>query len=238
VLTEAKKADVAALAADLNFEEKVARSLALVEEAHARYGDRLVVASSLGKDSAVVWHLAKRVSPAIAGFVVTTRFKPPETKQFMREEVARHPELRVFSSDAVIPDRLYETDPARCCAILKVEPARRALREMDAACWATGLRATEGHTRADFREVEHRDAGLVKLNPILCWHEREVWQYLALEKVDVNPLYARGYRSLGCMPCTQIAAGPGERSGRWTGTDRCGGECGMHTRPMGAAERA
>ena len=68
----------------LNFAEKVDRSLDLIEKAYKLYGDGLVVANSLGKDSCVVWDLAKRVSPDIRGFVVTTRFKPQETKDFMK----------------------------------------------------------------------------------------------------------------------------------------------------------
>ena len=72
----------------------------------------------------------------------------------------------------------------------------------------------------------------MKLNPILIWHEREVWQYLALFGVPVNPLYAEGYRSLGCEPCTRISTGADERAGRWIGTSKCGGECGIHTRPL------
>jgi len=231
--------NIAWLVEHLNFKEKVDRSLELIEAAYTEYGEALAVANSLGKDSVAVWHLAKRVSPAIRGFIVTTRFKPAETKRFMAQEVAKFPELKVYSSDAEIPERLYETAPDRCCDVLKVEPTRRAIEEMGVACWVTGLRCTEGRTRVDFREVEERDAGLVKLNPILVWHEREVWQYLALNKVDVNPLYAKGYRSLGCAPCTRIVAGANERAGRWIGTSKCGGECGIHTRPLkGAAAEA
>jgi phosphoadenosine phosphosulfate reductase len=224
--------DVRALVEGLNFAEKVERSLGLIDEAHRAYGRRLVVANSLGKDSCVVWDLAKRVSPDIAGFIVTTPFKPLETRQFMHETVARYPELRIYESSEAVPERLYETDPDRCCDVLKVEPTRRAIREMDVACWVTGLRCTEGRTRTDFQEVEERDKGLVKLNPILIWYEREIWQYLALNRVPVNPLYARGYRSLGCAPCSHIVADPNERAGRWIGTSKCGGECGIHTRPL------
>ena len=224
--------DVKALVEGLNFKQKVDRSLGLIEQAHAEYGDALVVANSLGKDSVAVWHLAKRVSASIRGFIVTTRFKPPETRQFMRDEVRRYPELKIYSNAARIPDRLYETAPDRCCDILKVEPTRRAIEEMDVKCWVTGLRCTEGRTRVDFREVEQRDLDLVKLNPILIWYEREVWQYLAMNGVDINPLYAEGYRSLGCAPCTKITADANERAGRWIGTSKCGGECGIHTRPL------
>ncbi len=224
--------NVAELVDGLNFKEKVERSLALISQAWREYGEQLVVANSLGKDSVAVWHLTKRVSPKIGGFIITTRFKPAETKQFMREQVAKYPELRVFSSEEKIPDRLYETDPDRCCDILKVKPTRQAIKEMNVKCWVTGLRCTEGRTRTDFKEVEERDVGLIKLNPILIWYEREVWQYLALNKVDVNPLYAKGYRSLGCWPCTKIAQGADERAGRWIGTSKCGGECGIHTKPL------
>lgn len=226
------KEDVQRLVERLNFRQKVDRSLALIREAYEEYGDSLVVANSLGKDSLAVWHLAKRVSPEIRGFIITTRFKPEETIKFMYELVSHYPELRIFKNDDPIPDKLYEHDPDRCCDILKVQPTRTAIEEMNVKCWVTGLRCTEGRTRTDFQEIEERDQGLIKLNPILLWEEREVWQYLALNQVPVNPLYAKGYRSLGCMPCTKISTGPDERAGRWLGTSKCGGECGIHTRPL------
>lgn len=218
----------------LHFAEKVERSLALISDAYQKYGDQMVVANSLGKDSVVVWHLAKRVSPDIRGFIVTTRYKPPETVRFMKEQVAVYPELRVFRNDAPQPEALYLTDPDQCCDNLKVQPTRQAIEDMQVDCWVTGLRCTEGRTRTNFQEIEERDQGLIKLNPILLWYEREVWQYLALHQVAVNPLYAQGYRSLGCAPCTRIATGPDERAGRWLGTSKCGGECGIHTRPLRA----
>ena len=226
--------DIVHLVDNLNFKQKVDRSLALIEEAWREFGDGLVVANSLGKDSVAVWHLAKRISRDIRGFIVTTLYKSVATKQFMLDEVARYPELRIFQNDQPIPDELYRTQPDLCCDILKVEPTRQAIREMGVTCWVTGLRCTEGRTRVDFREREQRDAGLLKLNPILIWHEREIWQYLALHKVDVNPLYLDGYRSLGCEPCTRITTDQNERAGRWIGTSKCGGECGIHTRPLTA----
>lgn len=226
------KDDLKGLVETLNFKEKVERSKQLIKEAYARYGDSLVVANSLGKDSVAVWDLAKRVSPKIRGFIVTTRFKPAETVKFMNQEIARYPELKVYQNDSKIPEKLYETEPDKCCDILKVEPVKRSIQEMQVKCWVTGLRCTEGRTRTDFKEVEERDKGLIKLNPILIWKEREVWQYLALYQVPVNPLYGEGYRSLGCAPCTHITNDDNERAGRWIGTSKCGGECGIHTRPL------
>lgn len=226
------KDDLRVLVESLNFKEKVDRSLALIEAAYKKYGDGLVVANSLGKDSVAVWDLARKVSPKIRGFIVTTRYKPAATKLFMKEIVAKYPEIEVFENNQAIPDELYKTDPDKCCDILKVEPTRWAVERMKINCWVTGLRCTEGRTRTDFKEVEERDKGLIKLNPILIWKEREVWQYLALYQVPVNPLYKEGYRSLGCEPCTHISNDDNERAGRWIGTSKCGGECGIHTRPL------
>lgn len=224
--------DLRELVNGLNFKQKVDRSLALIRETYDKYGDGLVVANSLGKDSVAVWDLAKKVNSEIRGFIITTRFKPKETVQFMNEMVTRYPELKVFKNDVEIPDKLYETNPDKCCHILKVLPTRWAIEQMDVKCWITGLRCTEGRTRTDFKEIEERDEGLIKLNPILIWKEREVWQYLALNGVKVNPMYALGYRSLGCGPCTRISIGDDERAGRWIGTSKCGGECGIHTRAL------
>ncbi len=226
------KEDLKVLVEKLNFKEKVERSKEIIRQAYEVYGDSLVVANSLGKDSVAVWDLAKRVNPKIRGFVVTTRFKPKETVQFMDEVVRQYPETKVYKNDAPISDELYKTDPDKCCDILKVEPVRQAIEEMSVKCWVTGLRCTEGRTRTDFKEIEKRDKGLLKLNPILIWKEREVWQYLALYGVKVNPLYGEGYRSLGCAPCTKITTDDNERAGRWIGTSKCGGECGIHTRSL------
>ena len=97
-----------------------------------------------------------------------------------------------------------------------------------------GFVAPKAAPRTDFKEIEERDHGLIKLNPILLFKEREVWQYLALYNVKSNPLYGAGYRSLGCSPCTLITTDDNERAGRWLNTSKCGGECGIHTQPLKA----
>jgi 3'-phosphoadenosine 5'-phosphosulfate sulfotransferase (PAPS reductase)/FAD synthetase len=66
--------DVASLVNGLNYAEKVKRSIELIDWAWKEFGEGLVVANSLGKDSVAVWDLAKKVSPKIRGFIVTTRY--------------------------------------------------------------------------------------------------------------------------------------------------------------------
>jgi phosphoadenosine phosphosulfate reductase len=50
---------------------------------------------------------------------------------------------------------------------------------------------------------------------LLHWSESDVWRYLKERNIPVNPLYAKGYRSLGCEPCIKPTPKDGaERSGR------------------------
>ncbi len=60
------------------------------------------------------------------------------------------------------------------------------------------------------------------------WSREDVWKHIKENKIPYNPLHDRGYRSIGCMPCTRAtASGEDERAGRWTGFEKA--ECGIHT---------
>jgi phosphoadenosine phosphosulfate reductase len=120
---------------------------------------------------------------------------------------------------------LYETDPDECCRMLKVDPTKVAVSNLDA--WITGLRNTEGRTRVDYQEIENK-GGLIKINPILTFTEAEIWRYISTRGIEPHPWYRKDYRSIGCAPCSN-PGGELERDGRWKDTSKCGGECGIHT---------
>jgi 3'-phosphoadenosine 5'-phosphosulfate sulfotransferase (PAPS reductase)/FAD synthetase len=51
-------------------------------------------------------------------------------------------------------------------------------------------------------------------------------------------LYAKGYTSIGCAPCTRaIWAGEDERAGRWWWEQNNAKECGIHFSANGTAQR-
>ena len=68
---------------------------------------------------------------------------------------------------------------------------------------------------------------MVKVNPLATWSEAQVLEYIKQHDVPYNPLYDRGYPSIGCTYCTK-AVKPGEdaRSGRWSNFAKI--ECGLH----------
>ncbi len=123
---------------------------------------------------------------------------------------------------------IYAINPDECCQLLKVEPTRVAVSNLDA--WITGLRCTEGRTRVDYQEVEEK-GGLIKVNPILTFTEVDIWKYRATRGIEPHPWYGNDYRSIGCAPCSN-PGGELERDGRWKNTSKCGGECGIHTQRL------
>jgi len=208
--------------------EKEQETLSFLEDFLSKHSN-VVVANSFGKDSMVVMHLCLRINPDIMSFMVTTPNKPVDTIVF-RQRVLKEWEIKkfhIFRNEEPAPDKLYLTDPKACCQINKVDPLRKALRELKPYAWITGLRGTESEDRFDKHTKIEEQYGLVKLNPIFDWTELDIWKYTAIHNIPVNPLYAQGYRSLGCSPCMS-PGGDLERSGRLQGTSLEGGECGIH----------
>jgi sulfate adenylyltransferase len=116
-----------------------------------------------------------------------------------------------------------------CCGIRKVEPLNRALKDLEA--WITGLRREQSVTRGAVRKVDiDKDhGGIVKLNPLADWSERQVWDYIRENQVPYNKLHDQGYPSIGCAPCTRsIKPGEDIRAGRWWWETPESKECGLH----------
>lgn len=207
---------------------KIKHAKQIIFNAIKRFGNKVEVACSFGKDSMVVVHLAIQIKPDIRIFTIMTPFKPKETFEY-KDKMIQHYNLNLIEYIATekVDTNLPKDNPDECCRILKVEPTKRAVKNLYA--WICGLRNTEGRTRKNYKEIEEKN-GLTKINPILNWTELDIWRYLAINNIPVHPFYARGYRSLGCEPCTTIISDNAlEREGRWIGTSKCGGECGIHT---------
>lgn len=210
--------------------EKIERAKRIIKKAIERY-PKIAVAVSWGKDSMVLLHLVRQVKPDIEVFTVITPFHPKETLEF-KDWIIKEWNLNVkeYRSDRDPIPGLWRTDPDECCRIFKVEPTKEAVKDLDA--WISGLRRSEGSTRRNVQEFE-KIGNIVKVNPILEWTELDIWRYSALYNVPQNPLYKLGYRSLGCAPCSAIVDDEEpERAGRWRGTSKCGGECGIHTKVL------
>jgi thioredoxin-dependent adenylylsulfate APS reductase len=212
-----------------------------------RCGRRFAVVTSFQAEGMVVLDLARRVDPGVRVVTLDTGRLPEETYQVI-EAVRTGMGLKV---EVIAPDpadvaamvaghgpNLFHKDPALrrlCCHVRKVAPLGRALAGVGA--WATGLRRDGGPARAGTpkAEVDHAHGGIVKLNPLADWTRDQVWAYVRSHHLPVNPLYERGYTSIGCAPCTRpTRPGEDERAGRWWWEADQDRECGLHTRLGGA----
>ncbi len=204
-----------------SLEAKVDAALAFLRDTAASHApDGIALAFTGGKDSTVALHLWRL---ALAGLDkprrplvinLDTGCKFPEVMAF-RDALAGlwRFDLRVIKSER--PAGLeFGKDVIACCRALKVEPLLAAIREMDIKILLTGLRADENPHRADLSPLENHGDHM-RLHPILNFTEMDIWAYVQTRELPYCDLYEKGYRSLGCMPCTNLPeAGGAERSGR------------------------
>jgi|ERR1043166_1659499 phosphoadenosine phosphosulfate reductase len=205
-----------------------------------RFGVRAAIGTSFQGAGLVMMHLAKLNHFSFPVFTLDTGLLFPETLELKQKLEAFYgfpieslkPDLTVEQQEEAEGPELWNRNPDLCCTIRKVLPLQNKLADID--CWITGLRREQSDTRSGIGIVEvyiadeHTGREIVKLNPMANWAREQVWKYIEGHKIPYNPLHDRGYRSIGCWPCTKATAnGDSERAGRWTGFNKV--ECGIHT---------
>ena len=200
------------------------------------YGKGLALSVSFGNPEGMVLldMLSGIGAEEVQLFTLDTGFLFEETVRFRQEAIERYglplevvtPELSIEEQVERYGPWFYSCAPDLCCKVRKIEPQRRFLRDYDA--WVTGIRRDQTEQRAGTPVVTFDDYfGVAKIAPLASWSEEDVEEYVRQREVPLNPLLGRGYRSIGCEPCTRAVA-PGEeaRAGRWPGTGKT--ECGIH----------
>jgi thioredoxin-dependent adenylylsulfate APS reductase len=196
----------------------------------------------------VILDIASRIAPAVRVFTLDTGRLPDETYLMMETVRQRYgiPVEIIFPERDDVeqlvafhgPNLFYSSVPARkrCCDVRKVRPLERKLETLKA--WATGLRRDQADTRAAVPKVGQDLAGRTKICPVADWSGARIEEYIAKHDVPVHPLYARGYTSIGCAPCTRaVQPGESERAGRWWWEEDAKKECGIHFAPDGSVVR-
>jgi phosphoadenosine phosphosulfate reductase len=192
---------------------------------------------SFQAEDMVVLHLARAVRPDIPVLFLETGYHFAETYAY-RDRMAKEWNLNLVNLMPALPlaeqeakfGKLYQSKPAECCNLRKVEPLFRGLSTYDV--WLTGLRREQSPTRANLKKVETHilpdGRPILKISALADWTNRDVWAYLKQNSIEPMPLYDKGYTSIGCEPCTQLPLNPDDpRSGRWAGAGKL--ECGIHT---------
>jgi len=206
------------------------------------FGEKIVLSTSLGLEDQVLTEMVMRQKKDVDVFTLDTGRLFPETYDLIAR-TNKHFKIRMktyFPEAAKVEEMVashginlfYDSVENRkmCCGIRKVAQLPRAFEGMEA--WICGLRKDQSVSRF-FNSLVEWDAnnGLVKINPLINWSEKEVWSYIKDHGIPYNLLHDRGFPSIGCEPCTR-AIEPGEdvRSGRWWWENELHKECGLHKR--------
>jgi phosphoadenosine phosphosulfate reductase len=229
-------------AGELSVEFEGEEPEAVLEWAFERFAPRIAISTALQTDNVILIDLAYKLYAEIQVFTIDTGRLPEESHQAIEDLRDRYPglDLRVLLPDGTEVERMTRSHGQNlfrgsidhrllCCNVRKVRPLNRHLAGLDA--WITGLRRDQWASRTNIRkiEIDHDHGGIVKLNPLAEWTEEETWDYIREHDLPVHPLYAQGYTSIGCAPCTRaIKPGEASRDGRWWWESGAPKECGIH----------
>jgi phosphoadenosine phosphosulfate reductase len=195
---------------------------------------QIALSSSFQTQSMPLLHMASQIRRDLLIFFLDTGYHFWDTLMF-REQIASEWHLNVLD---LYRDTRWDhfarqhtrtlpmEDPNLCCFLHKVQPMQKALKDMLA--WISGIRRDQTSVRANAKILELQNDGLIKINPLLNWTKADVDRYMEEHNLPSHPLLEKGYRSIGCAPCT-VAVGwnDDERAGRWRGSRKI--ECGLHT---------
>ena len=202
---------------------------------YERYGKRLVASTSFGLQSAVMLDLIARNAPEIPVVFIDTGYHFPETYRYAEELTQRFgTDLRVYHpthSAARIEalwGKLWEQGldgMAKYAVLTKIEPMDRALRELGADVWISGLRRSQSSSRVE-RPLAEQQKKTLKVYPILDWADAQVSFHMRDRGLPSHPLEVEGFVTMGDWHSTRPATdGLDAEATRFNGEKY---ECGLH----------
>jgi len=212
--------------------QKAGERIAWLYEA---YGDRVVASSSFGLQAAVMLHLISTHAPKIPVIFVDTGYLFPESYRYINElSEMLDVDLRCYiprytaAHQEALWGELWAGDKEeqqKYATVNKVEPMNRALQEIGADIWLSGLRRSQSSTRAN-RALAEQQSGTLKVYPILDWADAQVSSYFYDNRLPKHPLEREGYLTMGDWHSTRKPmAGEDAESTRFGGQKY---ECGLH----------
>ncbi len=203
---------------------------------------KFVFASSLGLEDQVILDMIGRLNLDIDIFTLDTGRLFNETYELIVASEKRYGiKIKLYSPDACEVEEMISENGANlfkdsvelrklCCRVRKLNPLSRALKEYKG--WICGLRREQSPTRSELSSFEFDSFNeKVKINPLIDWSEKNVWDYIKKNNVPYNTLHDKGFLSIGCACCTRaVKDGEDLRAGRWWWENPEHKECGLHRR--------
>ena len=184
--------------------------------------DGFYLAMSGGKDSQVLYHIAKLSGVKFKAHMNLTSVDPPEVIRFVKQHYPDveliKPRMSIYEMAKrkhIMPTRRFRW----CCAefkevsgagkvtligVRKQESARRAKRE------EISTNIKNKRTEETFDQWSEHEESMVAciggkdkilVSPIIYWAERDVWEFLNTNHIPHCELYDKGYTRIGCICC-------------------------------------
>lgn len=209
----------------MNLQSKIYYSIALLRKCEQMALDYdpdngFYLAFSGGKDSQVLYHLAKMAGVKFKVHMNLTSIDPPDVIRFVKKN---YPDVELIKPQMSIYDMAIKLHflPTRrlrwCCAKYK---------EMSGVGKVTliGIRHAESVRRSKRNEVETGDRKFsgnfdqfsehkekmvtcvrgkdkILISPVLYWTDKDVWEFLNGNNIEHCSLYDEGYKRIGCILC-------------------------------------
>jgi phosphoadenosine phosphosulfate reductase len=197
------------------------------------FAGRIALVSSFGADTAVLLHMVSKIDRALPVIFVDTLQLFPETLAYrdrlvdllgLTNVITAKPDAEELARND--PENfLWAQDPDLCCKLRKVSPLVKAVQNYEA--WISGRKRFQAQSRSALPFFE-TEGDRVKVNPLAQWSQAQLDAYFEAHGLPRHGLFAKGYLSIGCIPCTSpVRPGEDVRAGRWRGRGKT--ECGIHT---------
>lgn len=209
-----------------NLDKLEAKSIYIIREAYQRFGNKLAISVSWGKDSVTMLYLVRKAffgKIPIPVIHIDTSYKFKEIYEF-RDTLIKKWNLKLLiakNEDALEKGIKPENGRFECCTALKTEAFKNAIKKFDLKALLLAIRRDEHGIRAkervfslrmqdfkwnslnqlpelwdQFNEIDEEDTH-VRIHPMLHWREIDIWKYIKRERIPVISLYISGIKKKG-----------------------------------------
>lgn len=224
-----------------NFYGELSAELLLATMIRQEFPGTIAMLTSFGADAGLLLSIVADIEPSLPILFLDTGKHFPETLEYGKalERMLGLTNVHWLEPDPALLNNvdkngeLWKTQPNRCCWLRKVEPLNRAIESMGILALITGRKRFQTPERSNMQTIELDEAGVFRINPLATWSRDDSREATLTRKIPPHPLTAKGYKSIGCAPCTiPVADGVDERAGRWAHTvgieNEQKTECGIH----------
>ena len=199
---------------DINKKLKDATAAEVVQWALSIEG-KIIVTTNFGPQEAVLLHMVNQITPGTEVLWIDSGYNKPETYKFAHKVTKKlNLNLTVFTPvvsaarrDAIMNGIPNINDHAHgeFSEQFKLEPFKRAMKEINADVWLTAVRREQTAVRQTMDTVTLGPNSVIKVSPLLNWTYNDMKNYLEKNNLTDEVLY---------FAPTKVEAGR---------------ECGLHT---------